>query len=96
MGFLDRLFGGKKSDGAGADNALQTLVTIYDDPQAKADGGVGVVGRAAEEIRAVGRTLAKSGGREQMVAVREQLRDRLPWAVANLDAIWASVPGYRE
>jgi hypothetical protein len=95
MGLLDKLFGGKKGAGESVESALATLTMLYDDPQVKADGGLGVVGRHADEVRSLGHKLAKAGGRERMVEVRDGLRQRLPWAVSNLDAIWASVPAWK-
>ena len=100
MGLLERLFGGKR-DGAGADgadveSAVATLVTMYEDPEAKADGGFSITGRQAEEVRALGRNIHKAGGKARMVEVHHGVRDRLPYAASNLDAIWASLPQWKE
>jgi hypothetical protein len=99
MGILDRLFGRREQGGSGtadADDAVATLVSMYEDPEVKAEGGLSITGRHAEEIRALGRSLHKAGGRAQMVAARDALRDRLPWAASNLEAIWASLPEWRD
>jgi hypothetical protein len=46
-------------------------------------------------VRGLGKRLHKSGGKASMVAARDALRDRHTWAVANLEAIWASLPEWR-
>jgi hypothetical protein len=100
MGLLDRLFGGKRagggSGGADVDGALQTLVMLYDSPDVKSEGGLGLQGRQPDEVRSLGRSLHKGGGKEAMVAARDGLRERLPWATKNLEAIWASLPEWRN
>ena len=100
MGLLDRLFGGKRgegdSDGLDVESAVGTLAGMYDDPEVRSEGGLSITGRPAEEVRALGRRLHKAGGRERLVAVRDGLRQRHSWAVANLEAIWASLPEWRD
>jgi hypothetical protein len=95
MGFLDKLFGGK--GGAPADTAslVQTVVNLYDDPEARADRGLAITGRAANELRDVGRKLHKAGGREQMIVARDALREKYPWAVQNLETIWSNMPEWK-
>lgn len=95
MGILDRLFGGKR-DGADVESAVETLVTMYQDPEAKADGGFSITGRQAEEVRALGRNVHKGGGKARMVEVRDGVRDRVPYAASNLESIWASLPQWRD
>lgn len=98
MGILDRLFGGRgggTSSGADVETTVSTLIGMYDDPEVKSDGGLSVTGRHANEVRALGRELHKAGGKPQMEAARDALRDRLPWAGSNLEAIWASLPEWR-
>ena len=97
MGILDRLFGGKSGAASGGDveGALTTLMTLYDQPDVKAEGGLSITSRQANEVRELGRSLHKAGGRAQMEAARDALRERLPWSVKNLEAIWASLPEWR-
>jgi hypothetical protein len=40
--------------------------------------------------------LHKSGGKVSMLAARDALRVTHGWAVANLEAIWASMPEWRN
>ena len=97
MSFLGRLFGGKGGESAETlESALSKLMVIYDDPEARADGGVSVVGRTAEEVREIGRRLAKSGGKELMLATQEAVRQKYPWAASNIDAIWAPIPEWQS
>lgn len=99
MGILDRLFGGRggggSTGGGDVDGTIASLVTLYDQPDVQVDGGLPLQSRQAEEVRALGRTLAKSGGKPQLEAARDGLRDRVPWAAQNLEAIWASLPEWR-
>lgn len=95
MSFLGKLFGKKDDAGETVESAVQKLLAIYDDPEVKSEGGVGVVGRTAEEVRAVGRGLAKSGGKESMAAAQQALRQKYPWAATNVESIWASIPEWR-
>ena len=99
MGILDRLFGGNRGaaggSGASVDDALETLMTLYDPPDVKAEGGLSITSRQANEVRDVGRRLHKAGGKAQMEAARDALRERLPWAGKNLEAIWASLPEWK-
>jgi len=44
----------------------------------------------------VGKRLHKASGKAGMVAARDDLRERYGWAVANLEAIWASMPEWRN
>jgi hypothetical protein len=97
MSFLSRLFGGKSGESEETvESAVRKILVIYDDPEAKADGGVGVVGRSAEEVRAIGRRLAKSGGTEMMVATQDAVRQKYPWAATNIEAIWATIPEWQN
>ncbi|MBA2450007.1 MAG: hypothetical protein H0V51_18465 [Chloroflexi bacterium] len=99
MGLLDRLFGRNKdggtADGGDLEGAVRTLIEMYDLPDVKAESGLSITGRHAEEVRTVGRNLHKAGGKESMVAARDGLRQRLPWAASNLEAIWASLPQWK-
>ncbi len=98
MGILDRLFGGGggASGGAGAvDTAMASLLELYDQPDVKSEGGLSITSRQANEVRTLGRNLHKVGGRPQMEAARDALRERLPWATKNLEAIWASLPEWK-
>ena len=90
MGLLDKLFGGGKNDAAGGDpqTALSQLVTLYDVPDVKADGGISPTSPQATEIRNIGKKLHKAGGKARMEEVRDGLRGRVPWAVQNLETIW--------
>lgn len=97
MGFLSKLFGG--SDGASGldvDSAVTTLSSLYDDPEVVSERGIAINGRRAEEVRAVGRQLHKSGGKERMLAVRDRFREKHNWAGANLETIWSSIPEWRN
>jgi hypothetical protein len=99
MGILDKLFGGRggerASEGLDVESAVGTLAVLYDEPEARADGGLPIQSRQADEVRALGRRLHKAGGKDRMLAVRDALRQRHSWAVANLEAIWASLPEWR-
>ena len=92
MGFLDKLFGGGKSTTMTTEDAVAEIAAYYDDPEAKADGGLSVTGRQAAAIRDIGKRIHKSGGKAQMEQVREGVRSRVPWAASNLDNIWAGLP----
>jgi hypothetical protein len=100
MGFLDKLFGKApstgNSDGLALDEAVSSLAALYDDPEVKSERGLSLTGPRANVARAVGKRLHKSGGKESMVAARDALRERHTWAVANLEAIWASLPEWRN
>jgi hypothetical protein len=92
MGFLSKLFGGGKgSSDIDPETALQQLVTLYDVPDVKAEGGISPTSPQASEIRGIGRKLHKAGGKAQMEAVRDSLRGRLPWAGQNLETIWGGM-----
>jgi len=75
---------------------VTSLSALYDDPEVKSERGLSLTGPRAEEVRGVGRRLAKSGGRASLVATRDALRDQHSWAIANLEAIWASLPEWRN
>ncbi|HLZ25829.1 MAG TPA: hypothetical protein VKV73_00740 [Chloroflexota bacterium] len=100
MGFLDKLFGKAPSTGDSSalavDAAVSSLAALYDDPEVKSERGLSLTGPRASEARAVGKRLHKSGGKESMLAARDALRERHGWAVANLEAIWASLPEWRN
>ena len=90
MGFLDKLFGGGKSGAAmSTEEAISEICAHYDDPEAKADGGVSVTGRQASAIREIGKRVHKGGGKAQMEQVRDGVRARVPWAAQNLETIWS-------
>ena len=100
MGFLDKLFGKAPStgnaDGLALEAAVSSLAALYDDPEVKSERGLSLTGPRASEARAVGKRLHKAGGKVSMVAARDALRERYGWAVANLEAIWASLPEWRN
>jgi len=50
----------------------------------------------ANEVRDIGRRLHKTGGRANMLAVRDGLREHLGWSIGNLESIWASLPEWRS
>jgi hypothetical protein len=99
MGLFDKLFGrapaAESSNAADVASAVDTLAALYDDPEVRSERGVSLTSPRAEEVRAVGRRLYKSGGQASMVAARDALRERHSWAIANLEAIWASLPEWR-
>jgi len=78
------------------ETAVSSLAALYDDPEVKSDRGLSLTGPRAGEARAVGKRLHKSGGKASMVAARDALRARHGWAAANLEAIWASLPEWRN
>jgi hypothetical protein len=100
MGFLDKLFGRTQaaptSDGSAVADAVNSLAVLYDDPEVRSERGLSLTGPRAEEVRSVGRRLYKSGGQASLVAARDGFRDHHSWAVANLEAIWASLPEWRN
>jgi len=93
MGFLDKLFGGGKNASAEGDSqaALGQLVTLYDVPDVKVDGGISPTSPQASEVRSIGRRLHKAGGKARMEEVRDGLRGKVPWAVQNLETIWGGM-----
>ena len=95
MGLLDKLFGGK-GGGVSVEDGVSELAALYDDPEVKAEGGISISSRRADEIREIGRKLHKGGGKASMEAARDRLRERYSWAGANLEAIWASLPEWRD
>jgi hypothetical protein len=100
MSFLNKLFGrtqdGASSDGLTLESGVSSLAALYDDPEVKSERGLSLTGPRAEQVRGVGRRLHKSGGKESMLAARNALRERHGWAIANLEAIWASLPEWRN
>ena len=97
MGLLDKLFGGKGGGSAmSVEDGVRELSALYDDPEAKAEGGISITGPRASEAREIGRKLHKGGGKASMEAARDAIRDRLPWAGNNLEAIWASLSEWRD
>ncbi|MDQ6674636.1 MAG: hypothetical protein M3069_28530 [Chloroflexota bacterium] len=100
MGLLDKLFGRApstgNSDGLALDAAVSSLAALYDDPEVKSERGLSLTGPRANEVRALGRRLHKTGGKASMLAARDGLRESHTWAVANLEAIWASLPEWRN
>ena len=93
MGFLGKLFGGGKGSSSDGDPqaALDQLVTLYDVPDVKAEGGISPTSPQAAEVRSIGRGLHKAGGKARMEEVRDNLRARLPWAGQNLETIWGGM-----
>lgn len=93
MGFLSKIFGGGKGSSSDGDpqEALQQLVTLYDVPDVKAEGGISPTSPQATEIRGIGRKLHKAGGKARMEEVRDSFRARVPWATQNLETIWGGM-----
>jgi hypothetical protein len=100
MSFLNRIFGrtpqASSPQGPALESALSSLAALYDDPEVKSERGLSLTGPRAEEVREIGRRLFKTGGKESMLAARDALRERHGWAIPNLEAIWASLPGWRS
>jgi hypothetical protein len=100
MSFLNKLFrkapGEGNADAPGLDAAVSSLAALYDDPEVKSERGLSLTGPRANEVRGLGKQLHKNGGKVSMVAARDALRERHGWAVANLEAIWASLPEWRN
>ncbi len=96
MGFLDKLFGGGKGGTITTEDAITEIAAYYDDPEAKADGGLSVTGRPAAAIRDIGKRVHKSGGKAQMEQVRDGVRARVPWAAQNLETIWSGTKEWQE
>jgi hypothetical protein len=99
MSFLNKIFGKAQrgdSEGLAVDGAVNSLAGLYDDPEVKSERGLSLTGPRAEEVRSVGRRLHKTGGKASMLAARDALRERHGWAIANLEAIWASLPEWRN
>ena len=86
MGFLGKLFGGGKGNSSDGDPqaALDQLVTLYDVPDVKADGGISPTSPQAAEVRNIGRKLHKAGGKPLMTQVHDGLIVKVPWAGRNL------------
>jgi hypothetical protein len=99
MSLLDKLFGrtpsAVSSDTVALDAAVSSLAALYDDPEVKSERGLSLTGPRANEVRVLGKRLHKAGGKGSMVAARDALREGHGWAVANLEAIWASLPEWR-
>jgi hypothetical protein len=100
MSFLNKLLGRESSagnsDGLALEAAVSSLAALYDDPEVKSERGLSLTGPRAGEAREVGKKLHKSGGKGSMLAARDALRVNHGWAVANLEAIWASLPEWRN
>lgn len=96
MGLLDKLFGGKSSTGMSVEEGVRELGALYDDPEAKAEGGISITSPKAGEAREIGRKLHKSGGKAAMEAARGRLREQYSWAGANLETIWSSLPEWKS
>jgi hypothetical protein len=100
MSFLNKLFGrtqaAASSDGLAVEGGVNSLAALYDDPEVKSERGLSLTGPRAEQVRGVGRRLYKTGGKQSMLAARDALRERHGWAIANLEAIWASLPEWRN
>jgi hypothetical protein len=100
MGFLGKLFGraqgAENADGGVVEGAVRSLAALYDDPEVKSERGLALLGPRADEVRGLGRRLHKSGGKVSMLAARDALREQHGWAVTNLEAIWASLPEWRN
>jgi hypothetical protein len=97
MGFLSKLFGGRRGESdETVESAVPKLLAVYDDPEVRAESGVSVVGRTAEEVREVGRRLAKSGGKEMMIAAQDAVRQKYPWAASNIASIWSTIPEWQS
>lgn len=93
MGFLGKLFGGGKGSSSDGDPqaAIDQLVTLYDVPDVKADGGISPTSPQAAEVRNIGRKLHKAGGKPRMEEVRDALVAKVPWAGRNLETIWGGM-----
>ena len=100
MSFLDKLFGrtraSQNSDGLDVERTVSSLAALYDDPEVKSERGLSLTGPRANEVRDLGRRLHKTGGKQSMLAARDALRGRHGWAISNLEAIWASLPEWRN
>ena len=93
MGFLSKLFGGGKGSSSDLDaqSAIDQLVTLYDVPDVKAEGGISPTSPQATEVRNIGKRLHKAGGKPRMEEARDGVRARVPWAGQNLDTIWGGM-----
>ena len=97
MGFLSKLFGGGGgSGGVDTEEAVGQLVTLYDVPDVKADGGISPTSPQATEVRNIGKRLHKAGGKAQMEEARDGLRTRVPWAAQNLETIWGGMKEWQS
>ncbi|MFN8526600.1 MAG: hypothetical protein U0821_26150 [Chloroflexota bacterium] len=97
MGFLDKLFG-RSSGGAGmtTEAAISSLVGMYDQPDVKAEGGLSITGPHANEVRNIGKALAKAGGKPALEATLNGVREKVPWCAKNIEAIWSALPEWRN
>jgi hypothetical protein len=92
MGFLSKLFGGGKgSSDIDPQTAVDQLVTLYDVPDVKSEGGISPTSPQAGEVRSIGRKLHKAGGKAYMEQARDGLLARVPWANRNLEVIWGGM-----
>ena len=92
MGFLSKLFGGGKgSSDIDPQIAVDQLVTLYDVPDVKSEGGISPTSPQAGEVRSIGRKLHKAGGKAYMEQARDGLLARVPWANRNLEVIWGGM-----
>jgi hypothetical protein len=93
MGFLGKLFGGGKGSSSDGDPqaAVDQLVTLYDVPDVKSEGGISPTSPQAAEVRNIGRKLHKAGGKPRMEETRDAFRVRVPWASQNLETIWGGM-----
>jgi hypothetical protein len=96
MGFLSKLFGGGGSGGVDTQEAVGQLVTLYDVPDVKADGGISPTSPQATEVRNIGKRLHKAGGKAQMEEARDGLRTQVPWAAQNLETIWGGMKEWQS
>jgi hypothetical protein len=100
MSFFSKLFGRGGGDGKRGgidlDSAVATLSALYNDPEVISERGISITGPRAEEVRAVGRKLYQSGGKESMLAARDRLREEYSWAGTNLERIWSSMPEWQR
>jgi hypothetical protein len=97
MGFLDKLFGrGGGGSGMEVPAAIGSLAAMYADPEVKSECGISITSRQANEVRDIGRALHKTGGKLAMEEARDGLRAQHSWAVANLEAIWSSLPEWQK
>jgi hypothetical protein len=100
MNFLSKFFGkaqgAEQADGLALESAVSSLAALYDDPEVRSERGLALTGARANEVRGVGRRLHKAGGKASMLAARDALRERHGWAISNLEAIWTSLPEWRN
>ena len=99
MSFMNKLFGRRGADadrgGLDVEGAVTRLSALYNDPEVISERGISITGPRADEVRAIGRRLHQSGGKDRMLAARDGLREQYGWAGGNLERIWASMPEWR-